>query len=75
MAGKCIKPECECLDYCEAEDPYGKPMFKAIKCDSGRGEHLKYHDAWLNGYLTDRGYVASITPIDNGSMFVEVKFK
>jgi len=25
MAGKCIKPDCECLDYYEADDPYGKP--------------------------------------------------
>ena len=28
MAGRCIKPDCECLDYCEAEDPYGKPQAK-----------------------------------------------
>ena len=27
---KCIHPDCECLDYCEADDPYSKtPIEKA----------------------------------------------
>jgi len=26
---KCIRPDCACLDYCEAQDPFSKPATKA----------------------------------------------
>jgi len=28
VEANCLHPNCECLDYCEAKDPYGKPIPK-----------------------------------------------
>ena len=75
MAGLCLHPDCECLDYCEAQDPFGHPQYKSIRSVPQSEEHLKYHKAWINGELTDRGYVASLKPIDDGEFYIEVKFK
>ena len=74
MAGRCIKPDCECLDYCEADDPYGNPQTKRIRCKPQSDEYLEYHQAWLNGTLTDKGLVVSMTPIDDGNFFIEFEF-
>lgn len=74
MVGKCIKPDCECLDYCEADDPYGKPQAKAIRVKPQSDEHLEYHRAWLNGKCTDYGFVRSLQPVDDGDLWIEIKF-
>lgn len=75
MAGKCIKPDCECLDYCEADDPYGKPQAKMIRCKPQSDEHLEYHRAWLDSKVTDKGFVMSMQPVDDGELWIDIKFK
>lgn len=75
MAGRCIKPNCECLDYCDAADPYGKPQAKMIRCKPQSPEHLEYHRAWLNQTATNNGFVMDMQPIDDGELWIEIKFK
>ena len=52
ISEKCIHPNCECLDYCEAQDPFSetpkKPMSKEIE------EKLNWYesDEWRIGRMS-----------------------
>lgn len=48
---------------------------KMIRCKPQTPEHFEYHRAWLDGKVTDKGFVASLTPVDDGESWIEIKFK
>lgn len=47
---KCIHPDCECLDYCEAEDPFSKtPVRKEEKQDWYDSDEWYYRNLNIGG--------------------------